>query len=403
MKELKSMEPVELMRHDRITGSLFVQMKYMFLCAKHFQRIRRSLSVSNVSALVDAVFNDFGNILTPLQIRSEIEELLEILRLIRPENIIEIGSANGGTLFLFSGVSSEEARIIGIDLPCGRFRRTYSIIRRWLFQSFVNRNKKMRLIEKHSQKKSTLKAVEACLKDNKADFLFIDGDHSYEGVKKDYELYSPLIKDGGLICFHDIVRHPEGIVAHAADVDKFWNEIKSVNDYLEIIESDAQMWGGIGVIRKGGSPSKLCAKIDFAYASLSNDVLLDGFSRPEKNEAYLWTETAKASIKTEIDASGVETGYVMEINAMPYIFSGENHVDVYVNGVKVKRLFFEGPDKRRFRIYFSRSLLKPEGEIEIGFSFSPRLSPFEAGISSDKRKLGLAIFDLEIKSTGINA
>lgn len=35
------------------------------------------------------------------------------------------------------------------------------------------------------------------------DFLFIDGDHSYEGVKKDWDLYSPLLKEGSLVVFHD--------------------------------------------------------------------------------------------------------------------------------------------------------------------------------------------------------
>jgi predicted O-methyltransferase YrrM len=43
------------------------------------------------------------------------------------------------------------------------------------------------------------------LKDNKVDFLFIDADHSYEGVKKDFEMYSPLVRKGGIIAFHDII------------------------------------------------------------------------------------------------------------------------------------------------------------------------------------------------------
>jgi hypothetical protein len=37
----------------------------------------------------------------------------------------------------------------------------------------------------------------------KIDFLFIDGDHSYEGVKLDFELYSKLLTDNGVILIHD--------------------------------------------------------------------------------------------------------------------------------------------------------------------------------------------------------
>jgi hypothetical protein len=33
--------------------------------------------------------------------------------------------------------------------------------------------------------------------------LFIDGDHRYEGVRRDFEMYSPLVGAGGLIAFHD--------------------------------------------------------------------------------------------------------------------------------------------------------------------------------------------------------
>jgi len=39
--------------------------------------------------------------------------------------------------------------------------------------------------------------------DIKIDFLFIDGDHSYEGVKTDFELYSKIISDNGVIVLHD--------------------------------------------------------------------------------------------------------------------------------------------------------------------------------------------------------
>ena len=39
--------------------------------------------------------------------------------------------------------------------------------------------------------------------DIKIDFLFIDGDHSYEGVKKDFELYSTILSDKGIIMLHD--------------------------------------------------------------------------------------------------------------------------------------------------------------------------------------------------------
>ena len=35
------------------------------------------------------------------------------------------------------------------------------------------------------------------------DILFIDGDHSYEGVKRDWDLFSPFVTSFGLVVFHD--------------------------------------------------------------------------------------------------------------------------------------------------------------------------------------------------------
>lgn len=37
------------------------------------------------------------------------------------------------------------------------------------------------------------------------DMLFIDGDHSFEGVLEDWLLYAPLVRPGGIVAFHDAV------------------------------------------------------------------------------------------------------------------------------------------------------------------------------------------------------
>lgn len=39
--------------------------------------------------------------------------------------------------------------------------------------------------------------------DNSIDFLFIDADHSYEGVKRDIQMWIPKVRSGGVIAGHD--------------------------------------------------------------------------------------------------------------------------------------------------------------------------------------------------------
>lgn len=40
--------------------------------------------------------------------------------------------------------------------------------------------------------------------DKKIDFIFIDGDHSYKGVKKDVDLWIPKLNPGAIVVMHDI-------------------------------------------------------------------------------------------------------------------------------------------------------------------------------------------------------
>ena len=59
--------------------------------------------------------------------------------------------------------------------------------------------------------------------DIKIDLLFIDGDHSYDGVKLDFELYSAILSENGLIIIHDTDKRYEEnlIVSEDAKNDHF--------------------------------------------------------------------------------------------------------------------------------------------------------------------------------------
>ena len=46
----------------------------------------------------------------------------------------------------------------------------------------------------------------------KLDFIYIDGDHTYESVKKDLENYYPLVNKEGIIGGHDFWAHDIGVV-----------------------------------------------------------------------------------------------------------------------------------------------------------------------------------------------
>jgi predicted O-methyltransferase YrrM len=182
-------------------------------------------------------------IIKPLQIKSEITGLCRIVQEASPNVIVEIGTANGGTLFLFNRIANPE-KIISVDLPQGSFGGGYPF---WKipFLKALGKKHVIQLIRADSHSEETLLETKTRLKGSEVDFLFIDGDHTYEGVKKDFQAYSPMVRKGGIVAFHDIVTHDPTV---GCEVDRFWNEIKQSYRHIEIVEEKQQKWAGIGVL-----------------------------------------------------------------------------------------------------------------------------------------------------------
>lgn len=149
-----------------------------------------------------------ADLIRPMQIREELERLLEILECLRPRVIVEIGTARGGTLFLWTRVASRDALIASIDLPGGPFGGGYPRLKALLYKRFALPGQRIVLLRGDSHDPATLEGVKRILRGQPVDFLFIDGDHSYEGVRRDFEMYSQLVREGGLIVLHDIVPGP---------------------------------------------------------------------------------------------------------------------------------------------------------------------------------------------------
>jgi predicted O-methyltransferase YrrM len=120
-----------------------------------------------------------------------------------------------------------------------------------LYKSFTRDKQEIHCIRANSHELNTFRKVKALLGTRMIDFLFLDGDHTYNGVKSDFEMYSSLVKKGGIIAFHDIISHdkyhnPDGTI----NVNRFWIEIKNSYKNIELIKDINQGWAGIGIIYK---------------------------------------------------------------------------------------------------------------------------------------------------------
>lgn len=213
-----------------------------------------------------------------LQKVSELRPFLEIVKRQKPKKVIEIGTARGGTLYALCQVSADDATIVSIDLPGGPFGGGYSKEDIEKFKTFKKPRQTLHFLRKNSHEMSTVQQVGRLLGRKSVDVLLIDGDHSYSGVKTDWDLYSPLVKDGGLICLHDIVFHqftPE------CQVDRLWMEIRTQHKSEVFIDPHDFTWGGIGLIYHNEKPS------EFLSIEKANGILLDISPIPTKQPKFL--------------------------------------------------------------------------------------------------------------------
>jgi predicted O-methyltransferase YrrM len=209
-----------------------------------YRRLGQERKSKSNEELLDYSSSLGGGVIRAAQIRSEILGLLDEVRKLKPRRMLEVGTANGGTLFLLSQVAHSEASIVSVDLPGGRFGEGYAWWRVPLYRRFARDKQTIQLLRGDSHSLEMLDRVRKTLGNQPLDFAFIDGDHSYDGVKQDFEFYGRLVRKGGLVAFHDIAESTDP----AIQVDRFWKEVKQEYRHVELISDLNQRGYGIGLL-----------------------------------------------------------------------------------------------------------------------------------------------------------
>jgi hypothetical protein len=198
-----------------------------------------SIKCNHIDRKTGDIYTENEIIPQPIQIKEEFYQFLEYAE--NKKLILEIGTCRGGALYNIMKVADPNAEIISIDMPGGNYGGELGQPEISVMQSWKQPNQKLHIIRDNSLSPLAIAKVKGILNGRKFDFAFIDGDHSYEGVKKDYEKYLPFCED--IIAFHDIVEHLQPDVG----VKKFWDELKG--NKKEIIKDKDQGWAGIGILQ----------------------------------------------------------------------------------------------------------------------------------------------------------
>lgn len=182
----------------------------------------------------------------------QMSELLYMMNLIRNNNyakICEIGTFKGGTTICFSLAAPNKATIVTIDMNITAEKQKS-------IKKFAKRGQRIVSIKGDTRRLSTYLRTQYEFRGKDIDFLLIDGDHSLEGVINDYVRYSPLVRKGGVIIFHDV--HPDNYLkcgiktsSNVGDSPLFWQLLSSkLENTSTFVENPDQDGFGLGIIVK---------------------------------------------------------------------------------------------------------------------------------------------------------
>jgi predicted O-methyltransferase YrrM len=176
-------------------------------------------------------------------------ELRSFIQLMKERGVtryLEIGARHGDSFHEIVTNLPKGGRYVAVDLPGGLWGKPKSVHALRNAVSLLQGNGyDAHMILANSQEEATAKAIAEF---GPFDAILIDGDHTYQGVLKDWILYGGMAP---LIAFHDVVGQgqSEKIHGNPVEVPILWEEIKASGlETVEFIDEGSAM--GIGVVCK---------------------------------------------------------------------------------------------------------------------------------------------------------
>jgi len=147
--------------------------------------------------------------------------LYRVVKNIQDPKGIEIGRFRGGSTVLLAVAVGQQGHLYSLDIEPRFDEDIYKVL------SQLNLLDRVEIVVSNSSSVSI---------DYEFDFAFIDGDHSYRAVKLDYNNIMPVIKEGGLIIFHDMAYTRE-YASQALGAKQLRDELlKKHTAFVEVVE-----------------------------------------------------------------------------------------------------------------------------------------------------------------------
>ena len=167
----------------------------------------------------------------------------DLIHYLKPKNVVELGVFWGGSFFVFC----QAVKACGSQTVC-------HAVDTWEGDSQAGKLEEETFLafQKHREtyfadisqvKRMRFEQALDSFPDASIDLLHIDGFHTYEAVKHDYDTWLPKVAKGGIILFHDVkvVNEEQNF-----GVKRFWDELKKDKIHFEMNNQF-----GLGVLYNG--------------------------------------------------------------------------------------------------------------------------------------------------------
>ncbi len=145
---------------------------------------------------------------------------------------VEIGVWHGVNTRRFRNVMHADGTLYAVDpFPLGRFGVSWQRRIAHREATTVEKGKIVWLEEYSNTAVDSFKSLGS----RQIDFMFIDGDHSYEGVRTDWELWSPLVAPGGVVALHDSRSYEDHEIDHVGAA-RYTAEVIRKDPRFEVID-----------------------------------------------------------------------------------------------------------------------------------------------------------------------
>ena len=168
-----------------------------------------------------------------LQNTAELRGMIGTLLRLGTSSYLEIGTRYGGTFETVMMSLPLSTRGVAIDFPGGGFGDSESAP--ILLSTLARLRAHGRCVDCILGPSASPEVVARAAQAGPYDVVFIDADHAYDAVKRDFELYAPMARRA--VILHDIAA-PDGHTSKRGlpvEVPRFWREIREQYEHEEIV------------------------------------------------------------------------------------------------------------------------------------------------------------------------